>query len=154
MSGFFAISTHISQLSSNMRALTICCLSLLLLLSCGPGAGASDQIVPDTVKAGEPSVVTIVFSVWGSGGAIKGRYKDIFFYYRLAGESSYKKLQPELVKLPPEYDYPDNRDTHEAYQVTIPPYPKGTTGYIEFYYEKTFDDYHSRTNGLKRIRVL
>jgi hypothetical protein len=130
-------------------------LSLLLSASCSlPGAGASEQIVPDTTRAGEPAVVTIVFSVWGSGGPVKGRYKDIVFYYRLVGETNYKSLQPEPVALPTGYDYPDNRDTHETYRVTIPAYPKGTTGDIEFYFEKNFDGYQSRTDGLKKIHVL
>ncbi len=68
-----------------------------LLFSSGcsvAGGGGSDQIVPDLVKAGEPAVVTIVFSVWGFGGLIEGRYKDITFNYRLIGERDYKTIPP------------------------------------------------------------
>jgi hypothetical protein len=119
---------------------------------CGlAGAGGDDQIVPDTVKADEPAVVTIVFSVWGAGGPIKNRYKDIAFYYHLSGEPSFRSLPPEPTAVPyKQYD----KDRFVAFKFTIPGYAPGSTGEIEFYYECTFDGHRSRQNGVKKIRVV
>lgn len=130
-------------------------LAVLISNGCGvAGGGANFQVLPDSIEAGQPGVVVIVFSVWGSGGPVKGRYKDIAFHYRLVGYTNYKNLSPEPTAVPSKYDNPENRDKFEAYRFTIPPYPPGTKGEIEFYYESTFDGNRSRTEGLKRIKVL
>ena len=38
-----------------------------------PGGGGCTQSAPDSVKAGEPAMITIEFSVWGAPGGIQGR---------------------------------------------------------------------------------
>ena len=130
-------------------------LAFLLASGCDlAGGGANFQVLPDSIEAGQPGVIVIVFSVWGSGGPVKGRYKDIVFHYRLVGENTYKSISPEPTPVPSKYDNPETRDRFEAYKFTIPPYPPGTTGELEFYYESTFDGTRDRTEGLKRIKVL
>jgi len=127
------------------------CLALLLSSGCDiAGGGGSDQIVPDSVKAGEPAVIVIVLSVWGSGGSIKGRYRDLVLSYRLTGESEFKTIQPESIPVPyKEFD----KDKFEAYRFTLPPYPKGMKGEIEFYFEVKFDGQKNHIKGIKKISI-
>jgi len=109
-----------------------------------PGGGGSDQVVPDIIKAGEPAVIKLDLSVWGSGGAIKGRYTDISLHYRLVGEDSYKTLLPKLIS---------QGEKREVYEFTLPAYPKGTDGEIEYYFELKLDGHPSRVDGMKKIKI-
>lgn len=110
-----------------------------------PGGGGSEQAAPDEVKAGEPAVIQLTLSVWGAGGAIRGRYTDISLHYRLAGEGDFEPLRPKLIS---------QEEKREVYEFTIPAYPAGTVGEIEYYLELKLDGHHSRINGMKRIKVL
>lgn len=110
-----------------------------------PGGGGSVQAAPDAVKAGEPAVVRLTLSVWGAGGAIKGRYTDISLHYRLAGDEGSETLRPKFVS---------REEKREVYEFTIPAYPKGTVGEIEYYFELKLDGHHSRVNGMKKIKVV
>jgi hypothetical protein len=125
----------------------ICFLCFFLLLggcAFGPGGGGGTQTAPDSVKPGEPAVIKLELSVWGSGGDIKGRYRDIAVSYRLVGERGYKMLSPRLVS---------QDKKHEVYQFTIPAYPEGTKGEIEYFFDVTLDGHHSRIEGIKKIKV-
>src|SRR5687768_3652423 len=86
------------------------------------GGGGSTQTAPDTTNSGEPTIIKLELTVWGSGGPIKGRYTDVLGYYRLSGEQSYKSIAPKLES--------QNED-REVYTLAIPAYVKGTTGEIE-----------------------
>lgn len=133
------------------QAVVAAWLAFLLSPGCNPaGGGGSDQIVPDSVKAGEPAAIVLVLSVWGSGGPIKGRYKDLLMNYRLTGEEHYKSVQPEPAAVPyKEFD----KDKFEAYRFTIPAYPAGTKGEIEFNFDVKFDGHKNNIVGVKKIRV-
>jgi hypothetical protein len=109
-----------------------------------PGGGGSTQIAPDVVNAGEPTVIKLELTVWGAGGSIKGRYTDVYLHYRLVGETTYKKVQPKLVS---------QYETQEIYDLTIPSYPKGTSGEIEFYFELKLDGHVNQIEGLKKIKL-
>jgi hypothetical protein len=110
-----------------------------------PGGGGSEQVAPDVVKAGGPAVVQLTLSVWGAGGAIRGRYTDISLHYRLVGEGDSKILRPKLIS---------QEEKREVYEFTIPAYPEETIGEIEYYLELNLDGHHSRINGMKRIKVV
>lgn len=116
----------------------------LLLIGCA-GGGGSIQVAPDIINSGEPVVIELELSVWGSGGAINGRYADILGYYRLIGGNEYKSLQPKLVS---------KEKQKEVYKFTIPPYPKGTTGEIEYYFELKLDGQPNRIDGMKKIKII
>lgn len=116
-----------------------------------PGGGGTIQTAPDAVKTGEPSVIKLELSVWGAGGPIKGRYKDVIFYYRLVGEPAYKTIQSEPV---PETNKGELNNKYELYTFTIPGYPKGTNRKIEYYFEMKFDGHLSHIDGLKKIEIL
>ena len=118
------------------------------------GGGGSEQYAPDTVGTGEPAVVKFYVSAWGGGGPIKGRYTGISLHYKLVGENTYKAVQPQPVALPDNYQKVVSKTNQwEAYEFLIPPYPKGTTGEIEYYIDLTFDGYPSRQDGIKKIKL-
>lgn len=109
-----------------------------------PGGGGSAQVVPDAIKAGEPAVIILELSVWGAGGAIKGRYTDISLHYRLVGEDGYQALPPKLIS---------QGEERAVYEFKLPAYPQGTTGEIEYYFGLKLDDHPSRIDGMKKIKV-
>jgi hypothetical protein len=84
--------------------------------------------------------------------SIKGRYKDVKLYYRLVGEPDYRVLKPDKRIAEPE----KAREGHESelYEFVIPPYPKGTSGEIEYYFEFVFDGRPNKVDRVKRIALL
>jgi hypothetical protein len=117
------------------------------------GGWGQELIVPDTIKTGEPTDIKLIVSAVG-GGAIKGRFTDMAFHYKLTGEPAYKILRALPAVLPDNFIVVQSKSFQsEAYKFTIPPYLKGTTGEIEFYTEITFDGFPSRTYGDKKIKV-
>lgn len=126
----------------------------LIMRTFVPGGGGSDQTAPDSIKTGEPAPVKINFSVWGSGGPIKGRYTEVILYYRLVGEATYKALRSDPVPVIFTGDQQKFDGKYESYIFTIPPYPKGTNGEIEFYYEMKLDGYFNHVDGLKKIKIV
>lgn len=119
------------------------------------GGGASEQIAPDTIQTGESTDITFVVTATGGGGKIGGRFKDISLHYKLAGETIYKNIQPQQIDLPDNFETAQSKTFQsEAYKFTIPPYPKGTTGEIEYYIEMTFDGYKSHQDGVKKIKIV
>jgi hypothetical protein len=127
---------------------------LIYWIGSGMGGGGHYLIVPDIIKTGEPTDIDLIVTATGGGGPIKGRYRDIAFYYRLTDEPVYKMLQPQPTVLPDNFKAVQSTSFQsEAYKFTIPAYLKGTSGEIEFYIEMTFDGYQNRTNGNKTIKV-
>src|SRR5205807_1788890 len=102
------------------------------------GGGGSTQTAPDVVKTGEPATVKIDFSVWGAGASIKGQYTDVRFYYRLVGEPSQKLLTAVPAPIVFTGGQSKFNGMYESYAFTIPPYPKGTRGEIEYACEFKF----------------
>lgn len=123
--------------------------SVFLLIHSGclgvAGGGGSIQTAPDTTKSGEPTVIKLELTVWGSGGPIKGRYTDMLGYYRLSGEQRYKSIAPNLES---------QSVDREVYNLAIPAYAKGTIGEIEYYFELKFDSQPQRISGKKKIKLL
>ena len=119
------------------------------------GGGGSEYIVPDIAKTGEPITIGLILNTWGKHTKlISERYTNISLNYRLVGESSYKTLQPKLVDLPANYKAAiSDIVQYEKYEFTIPAYPIGTKGEIEYYVDMTFDGYASHTEGIKKIKV-
>lgn len=120
------------------------------------GGGGSEHIVPDTAKTGEPITVGLILNTWGKHTKpISERYTNISLYYRLAGKSDYKSLQSKLVDLPANYKIAiSDTAQYEKFEFTIPSYPKGTTGEIEYYVDMTFDGYLNHTEGIKKIKLV
>lgn len=114
------------------------------------GGGGSEQYPPDEAKTGEPAVIKFYVEVWGGGGPINGRYTDLALHYRLTGENDYKAVLPQPATLPANYTTNPNLQW-EAYQFTIPPYPQGTTGQIEYYIDLKLDGHASHVDGIKKI---
>ncbi len=120
------------------------------------GGGESEHIVPDTAKTGEPVTIGLILNTWGKHTkSISERYTNISLYYKLAGENSYKSVQPTLVDLPANYKAAiSDMAQYEKYEFTIPAYSKGTMGEIEYYIDLTFDGYPSHTEGIKKIQLI
>jgi hypothetical protein len=137
-----ALHLMLSRIPKLPIALSIC----LVAASCFQiGAGGSNQVAPDSIRASEPAVIKLELLVWGEGGPIKGRYTDVTCHYRLSGEQTHAIL----VSVPSPQD-----DKHEVYEFTIPGYPAGTTGDIEYYFEMKLDGQPSRIDGIKKIHLL
>ncbi len=120
------------------------------------GGGGVNHIIPDSVMAGEPAIFSVVLTTWG-GGAIAGRYTNISLGYRLVGEDTYTTLQPKHAVLPKNYQEAMTRNRtnqYEAYDFTLPPYPLGTTGEIEYYLDTTLDGHLNHQEGIKKVRVI
>jgi len=128
---------------------------LVYWIGSGIGGGGHELTVPDTIKTGEPTDIQLIITATGGGGSIKGRFTNISFSYRLVGEKTYKTLQPQPITLPDNFKAVQSKSFQsEANKFTIPPYPKGTIGEIEYYNEMTFDGYPSKTEGNKKIKVF
>lgn len=111
-----------------------------------PGPGGATQDAPDAVRAGEPATVRLELWITEPNRSIKHRYEDVRLRYRLRSETSFKQAptpEPTIVA----------RD-HEWYDFTIPPFPAGTRGEIEYYILFTFDGHpNPPMEGIKHIRV-
>jgi hypothetical protein len=118
--------------------------------------GGSDQIAPDTARAGEPTVITFIVETAGSAcEPIKGRFTEISLHYRLAGQDGYAALAPTPAPLPENYRRAASGAMQfEAYSFTVPPYADGTKGAIEYYIDAKFDGYASQAKGLKTIKIV
>src|SRR4051812_12854910 len=78
------------------------------------GGGGLIQVAPDTILAGVPAKFALVASVWGAGGSIKGRYREVVLHYRLVDESEFQSVLPTR---------PTRLDNHrERYDFTLPAY--------------------------------
>jgi hypothetical protein len=121
----------------------LCLLGALLAFT--PGGGGSTQVAPDAIKVETPATIQLELSVWGKGGPIKGRYTEISLHYRLVGENTYTTVKPKLVF--------QGRE-REIYEFTIPPYPRGASGEIEYYFDLKLDGHYSRVVGMKRIPLI
>lgn len=118
------------------------------------GGGGISETAPDNVKAGEPAFVTLELSVWGGGGPVSGRYTNVVFYYRKVGETNYKSLTSNPIPKVFTGDQEKFNGKYESYTFTIPPYPKGTTGEIEYYYDMKLDGQLNHTVGFKKIKII
>jgi hypothetical protein len=117
----------------------------LLISGCMlPGGGGSEQIVPDTVHAGSPAKFQLVMSV-ADINWIRGRFKDLKLFYRLAGDSVYREVHPAR-----RFSVDHGR---EGYDFVIPPYPVGTRGTLEYRFTYRFDGHPNSVPGLKAVRV-
>lgn len=110
-----------------------------------PGGGGIGQTVPDSVRAGEAAIVRLDMAVTDVAW-IRGRYRDLTLHYRLVGDSAYWSVEPSRR-------IPVDR-AHEAYELTIPPYPPATRGAIEFYVSVNFDGHPSQFEGYRKIRIV
>ena len=107
------------------------------------GGGGSVQTVPDVVHPGDTARLQLRLSV--TGGRIAGRYDDVALYYRLVGAADYERAQePRPLAV-------DER--HVTYEFTIPPYPAGTRGPIEYYFTAALDGHPARIPAMKQIRI-
>ncbi|MBP7253207.1 MAG: hypothetical protein KBA75_06970 [Alphaproteobacteria bacterium] len=119
------------------------------------GGGGSEQYPPATVQAGQPAIVKYIVSVWGQGGSIAGRYRDITLHYRLLGEADYRDVAARPAPLPENYrKATTERNQWEAYEFVIPPTPAGQGGTIEFFITSKLDGHANKQAGLKAISVV
>lgn len=118
------------------------------------GGGGISEIAPDTVQTGQPATVKLELSVRGGEGRVMGRYTDIVFYYRKVGETNYKSLTATPVPIVYTGEQQKFNGKYESYSFIIPPYPKGTTGEIEYYYDMKLDGQLNHTVGLKKIKIV
>lgn len=127
--------------------LAACCVGSFACVASGgvAGGGGSTQTAPDSMQSGQPVVVKLELTVWGSGGDIKGRYTDIALRYRLATDAQgHAAVKPTLISADA---------THENYEFVIPAFAAGTVGDLEYYIELKLDGHPSRIEGIKKIKI-
>jgi hypothetical protein len=108
------------------------------------GGGGSEQIAPDTVKAGESAKVDLKLSVWGGSGQIQNRYKNIFLNYQITDEDLLGQLSPKLIS---------QDDKSQTYEFSIPTH-NNSSGEITYSFEFKFDGQTNRIEGIKKIKVV
>lgn len=128
--------------------------SVTALLSCsfGGSGGGANHHVPDSVRSGDPIVITIDLMGWGTRGSVTKRFTDISLYYRLVGESQFKQGPLSSVSEPKPLANLTNGQL-VACEFRIPPYPAGTKGQLEYYVDLKLDGHLNHQNGIKTIAV-
>ncbi|HEX9503219.1 MAG TPA: hypothetical protein VF974_02755 [Patescibacteria group bacterium] len=116
------------------------------------GGGGSSQYAPDTVKTGQPAEIKLDLSV--TSGTISGRYNRVSLYYKLVGDADNKSITNNPVPKIFSGDQSKFNGKYETYTFTIPPYPKGTKGEIEYYITLALDGHTSKIDGIKRIKII
>jgi hypothetical protein len=127
-------------------------LFMALLLDCSFGSGCgTTEYPPDSVRAGEAIPIRFEVSTWGSGHQAK-RVKDISLEYRLVGEERLATLKPVLLSSKaPKNSVPNNEVF--TYVFTIPAYPAGTRGEVEYFTNLTLDGFPNHHQGTKKIKI-
>ena len=119
------------------------------------GGGGLNIQLPEEIVSGETTNFLVVASVWGGGGSIEGRYTDLSLGYRLNSDGEYSVLFPELAELPDNYKRamtePGGKNQYEAYSFTIPAFPSGISGQLEYYIDSTLDGYKNHSTGTRPI---
>lgn len=125
---------------------TIIIVGILLLVGGGifywignnfAGGGGVTQEVPDMVMAGTPITFYLYPSIWGKGAKkIEKIYPSATVYYRLVGEEQYRVVPGKSIPLPENYRSAVSDTLNwKAFEFSLPAYPLGTTGEIEYYFE-------------------
>lgn len=152
-----------------MKKIVFIILGTLLLIGGGfyywlgsnlPGGGGVREEVPDTVMAGEPITFYLYPSTWGKGAKkIEKIYPGATVFYRLVGEKEYQLVIGKPVPLPENYRAAVSDTLNwRAFEFSLPVYPIGTTGEIEYYFEiqnptnPNHPDGKFRVEGIKKVK--
>ncbi len=125
------------------------------------GGGGVTQEVPDTVMTGTPITFYLYPSLWGRGvRKIEEVYPGATVYYRLVGEVQYQTVAGKSIPLPENYRAAVSDTLNwRAFEFSLPAYPLGTTGEIEYYFEvknPTNPNYPGgkfRVDGVKKVKL-
>ena len=105
------------------------------------GTMSPDLIAPNTIKTGEPTDIDLIISGTGGDATINTHITKLLLYYRLVGEDTYTIIQSQASSLPDNYKAVQSKIfLSNAYKFTIPPYPKGTSGEMQYYILMTIDN--------------
>jgi hypothetical protein len=139
-------------LKSTFRLLAVILLTAFLLdCSFGSGCGTTEY-PPDSVRAGEAIPIRFEVSTRGGGHHQAKRVKDISLQYRLVGEERLATVKPVLLSSKaPQNSLPNNEVF--TYIFTIPAYPAGTRGEIEYFTNLTLDGFPNHHQGTKKIKI-
>jgi hypothetical protein len=139
-------------LTATSRLLVVL-LPLALLLNCcvgGSGCGTTEY-PPDSAHIGEAIPIRFEVSTWGGGHQAK-RVNNISLEYRLVGEEKLAIVMPVLLSTKaPRNSVPNNEVF--TYVFTIPAYPAGTRGEIEYFIHLSLDGFPNHHQGTKKIRI-
>jgi hypothetical protein len=100
-------------------------------------------MVPDTAKAGEPILIILQLLVWGGRREYQGTAHQHQAILSPGGGGPLSGASPAAVS--------SRRGKSEFHVFVIPPFPKGASGEIEFYFELLFDGHPNKIPGTKRI---
>jgi hypothetical protein len=150
-----ARETGISPFHFIRQKSTPCWMAVLLLtatlLNCGGSGCGTSEYPPDSARPGEAIPIKYEVVTWGGGHQAR-RVKDISLEYRLVGQEKLTTIKPVLLsRKAPKTNVP-NREVF-TYVFTIPAYPAGTAGEIEYFTNLTLDGYPNHHEGTKKIKI-
>ncbi|HEY4256485.1 MAG TPA: hypothetical protein VGM66_04655 [Candidatus Udaeobacter sp.] len=118
---------------------------LILLTGCA-GGGGSDHHPPDRIVGGQPTVLTLSFSVWGNGTSwdLARRYTQILCHYRHGGEQHFQSIPATIVSS-------DKKGM--LVEFVIPPQqPASETDSLDYYFDFLFDGYYGK-RPVEHVRI-
>ena len=112
-------------------------LTLILLGGCA-GGGGSVHHPPDHIEAGQPTVIKLSFSVWGSGGGwdLARRYTQILCHYRHGGDQHFQSIPATIVS---------SDKQRMTVEFVIPPQqPISEADILDYYFDFLFDGHYNK----------
>lgn len=121
----------------------ICCLFAIVSASSARslGAGGTNEIPFVQPVKGEPLKVEMETDVWGDGGDITDRYKDVRLVYAVGGE-------PEQAVEGKITSHTANRE-HYVFVLK----PGKASGVLHYRFEMTFDGQKTTSQGMQKITI-
>jgi hypothetical protein len=96
--------------------------------------------------AGQPTVLTLSFSVWGAGSRddLARRYTQMLCHYRHAGEQHFQSIPATILT---------SDEKRMVVEFVIPPQqPTSQTDSLEYYFDFLFDGYYGK-RPIERVRI-
>lgn len=118
---------------------------LIFTVGCA-GGGGSVHNPPDHIVAGQPTILTLSFSVWGAGfGDLANRYTKIFCHYRKSNEAQFQSVSARIVS---------SDRKRMAVEFVVPPQElSATPASLEYYFDFLFDG-HPNSRPHETVQII
>jgi hypothetical protein len=108
-----------------------------------PGAGGADEM-PAEMSADGSLKLRLRLSVWGGGGAARGRYQDVVLKYRSVASEPYRRVPGRLLQA---------EEKAETYGFTVARGDLGAAGPLDYAFELRLDGQPATIAGKQSIMV-
>jgi len=119
-----------------------------------PGGGGANEFPPRR-EADGALVLRLKLNVWGGGGAIDGRYRDVMLVASLAGTypaSATHTAATDSLRVPGRIA-PGSDPKTQWYEFRIPRGSFNTGGRLDYHYEVTLDGQATRIPGVHAVVI-